>query len=180
MFTTRLMVLASLAFAACGGGRTPGPGGEPLAEPAATAELRNAAGERVGLATFTTSNTGASLAISVTGLTPGRHGIHIHQNGECTPPDFTSAGDHFNPSALEHGLENPEGPHAGDLPNLEVEPDGSADTTLPFAPELLRPGDRSIVGAHPAALVIHAEADDQRTDPSGNSGDRVVCGVIEG
>ncbi len=144
----------------------------------ATAELIDTAGERVGLATFNAADTATSLSISVSGLEPGRHGIHVHQNGDCTPPAFTGAGGHFNPALRQHGLENPEGPHAGDLPNLQVSSDGSADTTLPLAPELLRRGDRSILGPRATALVIHAEPDDQRTDPSGNSGDRVVCGVI--
>jgi Cu-Zn family superoxide dismutase len=162
---------------ACGG-HTPGPDGVRLPAPAATAELRNAAGERVGVATFTRNDAGATLAVSVGGLSPGEHGIHLHQNGDCTPPDFAGAGDHFNPSKRQHGLSNPEGPHAGDLPNLLVEPDGSADASLPIAPELLGTGDRSIVSPQPGALVIHARPDDQRTDPSGNSGDRVVCGVV--
>jgi superoxide dismutase, Cu-Zn family len=169
-----------IAGSACGGSRTPGPGGEPLPAPLATAELRNAAGERVGLATFTPGELRATLGVSVSGLEPGQHGIHIHQNGDCSPPDFSGAGEHFNPAGRKHGLENPDGPHAGDLPNLEVGADGSADVTLPIAPELLRPGDRSILAPAAAALVIHAQPDDQRTDPSGESGERVVCGVIEG
>ncbi|MBA2459014.1 MAG: superoxide dismutase family protein [Gemmatimonadales bacterium] len=169
-----------LALAACGRGGTPGPEGEPLPDPAATAEIRNAAGERIGLATFTTADTGASLAISVSGLTPGRHGIHVHQNGDCTARDFSGAGEHFNPTARKHGLDNSDGPHAGDMPNLTVESDGSADTTLPISADLLRPVAPSIGGARSMALVIHADPDDQLTDPSGNSGDRVACGVIEG
>lgn len=176
MFATRAILLAPLILAACGP-RAPGPGGEPRAAPVATGELRNRAGEPVGIASFTAGDTESSLAISVSGLPPGRKGIHIHENGECTPPDFESAGAHFNPGGRQHGLENPEGAHAGDLPNLEVGEDGSADVTFSIAAELLRPGDRSVIGA---ALVIHAQPDDQRTDPSGNSGDRIVCGVIKG
>jgi Cu-Zn family superoxide dismutase len=122
------------------------------------------------VATFTETDSGASLAVSVTGLSPGRHGIHIHQNGTCTPPNFTSAGPHLNPTSRQHGLENPEGPHAGDMPNLEVGGDGAADATLPVAAGVLQQDG--------GAVVIHADPDDQETDPSGNSGDRLVCGVI--
>ena len=105
--------------------------------------------------------------------------MHIHETGACTPPDFTSAGGHFNPASKRHGLLNPEGPHAGDLPNLLVREDGSADTTLTVSPSLLTEGPGSMIGPQKRALVIHADPDDQKTDPSGNSGARVVCGVIE-
>jgi Cu-Zn family superoxide dismutase len=170
MHLSRYKIAALAALLPACSGRTPGPDGEPLVAPAATAELRNGAGDRIGVATFTRTDSGATLGVSVSELTPGEHGIHVHQNGDCSGPDFTSAGPHFNPTGRKHGLQNPEGPHAGDLPNLLVEPDGSADVTLPIAAEVVRP--------RAAALVIHAKADDQRTDPSGESGDRVACGVI--
>jgi superoxide dismutase, Cu-Zn family len=172
-----LTLLAVLGLAGCGG-RTPGPGGQPLPDPVATAEMMDASGKRIGVATFTSADTGSRLAVSVAGLPAGEHGIHIHQVGECAPPGFTTAGPHYNPEAKQHGLLSPEGPHAGDLPNLRIEADGSADTTFQLDPTLLQPGERSIVGTRATALVIHAKADDQRTDPSGNSGDRIACGVI--
>lgn len=178
MRTVPVLVLAA-GLAACTS-RTPGPGGEPLPEPAATAELRDAVGKHVGLATFSDSDTGTVLAVSVAGISPGDHGMHIHQTGECAAPAFTSAGPHFNPRGRQHGRENPEGPHVGDLPNLRAGADGAADTTFLLDPDLLRPGELSIAGPPSTSLVIHAQPDDQRTDPSGNSGDRIVCGVIRG
>ena len=171
-------LLVAGILAACGG-QPRGPAGETMKDPAATARLIDSAGTRVGVATFSDSGGVAQLVVSVTGLTPGRHGIHVHESGACTPPDFQSAGGHFNPDAKEHGLQNPAGPHAGDLPNLVVEPDGSADTTLTMPRGLPTEGPGSMVGPEKLALVIHADADDQKTDPSGNSGARVVCGVIE-
>jgi Cu-Zn family superoxide dismutase len=180
MFTHRApAVLAVIALAGCGG-QARGPGGGKLPEPAAKASLLDTAGTRVGLATFSELDGEVQLGISVAGLSPGEHGMHIHENGACTPPKFESAGGHLNPAAKHHGLLNPEGPHAGDLPNLLVKADGSADTTLAVSASLLAKGAESVIGAQPRALVIHADPDDQKTDPSGNSGPRVVCGVIEG
>lgn len=170
--------MALFALGGCGG-RTPGPDGQSLEKPVATAEMIDAAGARIGVATFASADTGATLGLSVSGLPAGAHGLHVHEAGSCAAPDFKSAGDHFNPGSKEHGRENPAGPHAGDLPNLRVESDGSADTSLALDPALLGTGPRSILGSQGTALVIHAAADDQRTDPSGESGDRIACGVIE-
>ncbi len=172
------ILLISLGLAACGG-RTPGPNREPLPNLLATAALTNRDSIRVGIATFSASDSGAFLGISASGLSPGKHGMHIHETGSCVTPDFQSAGAHLNPGSKQHGSENPEGSHAGDLPNLLVEPDGSADTTFKIDPALLREGGGSIFRAQGAALVIHANPDDLKTDPSGGSGDRVACGVIE-
>jgi Cu-Zn family superoxide dismutase len=135
-------------------------------------------GARVGVATFSRVDKGVRLGVSVSGLAPGLHGIHIHEQGACTRPDFVSAGAHFNPDHRQHGLENPAGPHAGDLPNLLVEADGSADTIFAVSPDLLG-GEGLLFHAGGTAVVVHAEQDDQRTDPSGGSGARVACGVIE-
>jgi Cu-Zn family superoxide dismutase len=161
-----------LALAACAG-QTPEPGTAAetaAAKPVATAELQDSAGKAVGVATLTPADSGGSLSVSVSGLLPGRHGIHIHQNGDCTTPAFTTAGPHFNPGSRQHGLENPDGPHAGDMPNLVVGGDGAADVTLPVSAQVMRQAS--------GAVVIHADPDDQKTDPSGNSGDRLVCGVL--
>jgi Cu-Zn family superoxide dismutase len=170
--------LAAGLLAACGG-QVRGPGGNALEEPVATAGLFDSTGTRVGVATFSDSDGSAQLSVSVTGLSPGPHGMHIHENGACTPPTFESAGAHLNPDSKQHGRLNPEGPHAGDLPNLVVEEDGSADTTLTVPGTLLAEGPASMLGARKRSLVIHADPDDEKTDPSGESGGRVVCGVIE-
>jgi len=171
-------LLTAIALAACGG-QARGPGGTKLPEPIANASLFDTSGTRIGLATFSVVEGNGRVGISVSGLSPGEHGMHIHENGACTPPGFTSAGGHFNPGSKQHGMLNPEGPHAGDLPNLTVESDGSADTTFTVAASLLAQGSGSMIGAQNRAFVIHADPDDQKTDPSGNSGARVVCGVVE-
>jgi Cu-Zn family superoxide dismutase len=172
-------LLLAGVLAGCGGGQPRGPGGTSLEAPSATASLVDSTGARVGVATFSDSAGSGWLAVSVTGLTPGPHGMHIHESGTCTTPEFKSAGGHFNPDSKKHGTANPEGPHAGDLPNLLVEEDGSADTTLAVSRSLLAEGASSMLGAQQRSLVIHADPDDEKTDPSGNSGARVVCGVIE-
>lgn len=172
-------LLVAGALAGCGGGQPRAPGASAEEQPAATASLVDSTGGRVGVATFSDSGGSGRLAISVTGLKPGAHGMHIHESGACTTPDFQSAGGHFNPDGKKHGTLNPDGPHAGDLPSLHVESDGSADTTLAVPSALLTEGSGSIVGTQRRSLVIHADPDDEKTDPSGNSGARVVCGVIE-
>jgi Cu-Zn family superoxide dismutase len=171
-------VFAAIAIAACGG-QARGPEGAKLPDITANAALFDTAGARVGVASFSEGDGSTQLGVSVTGLEPGEHGMHIHETGSCTPPSFESAGGHFNPASKQHGLLNPEGAHAGDMPNLVVEADGSADTTFTVSPSLLAEGAGSMIGTERRAFVIHADPDDQKTDPSGNSGARVVCGVIE-
>jgi superoxide dismutase, Cu-Zn family len=144
----------------------------------ATAELRDAGGRTVGTATLTERPGGVRIVVQAQGLSPGKHGIHIHAVGRCDPPQFTSAGDHFNPHARKHGLETPEGPHAGDLPNLAAGQDGNARYDVTIDRITLRDGRTSLFDADGSSLVIHEKEDDQRTDPTGNSGDRVACGVI--
>ena len=169
-------LLAALTLApACSHGGTGGPGPRPFA----SGTFRNAAGDRVGLATLTDSAGTVRLGVSASQLTPGAHGLHFHAQGTCTPPGFASAGPHFDPDGRKHGRLNPDGPHLGDLPNLIAASDGSADTSFTVARELAEPGARSLLQTGGTALVIHAKADDERTDPSGNSGDRVACAVME-
>lgn len=164
-----LTALVALLLVATGCSR-PGGAGQPGPEPGASGTFRNAAGDRIGVATISDTAGTVQVGVSVAHLDPGPHGLHLHAEGTCTPPDFSSAGPHHNPEARKHGRLNPDGPHLGDLPNLIVGADGTADTSFTVATDLQPDG---------TALVIHAGADDERTDPSGNSGDRVACAVIE-
>lgn len=144
----------------------------------AAAPLRDAEGKVLGVALFVQEPQGVRISVTVKGLSPGEHGIHIHAVGKCEPPDFLSAGPHFNPTNKKHGLNNPEGPHAGDLPNLVVGEDGSAVYEHVTDRVTLTLGELSLFDEDGSSLVIHANPDDQITDPAGNSGARVLCGVI--
>jgi len=142
-------------------------------------ELRNTQGESVGMATLEAVPDGVKIVLQAAKLPPGQHGLHIHAVGKCEPPDFTSAGNHFNPQGKKHGRENPDGPHAGDLPDLVVGPDGTAQAEMIAAHVSLDPtGASSLLQAEGTALVIHANPDDQKTDPAGNAGARIACGII--
>jgi len=149
------------------------------ADPAARAALKNAAGETVAAATFSAAPGGVELTIEASRLPPGPHGVHVHAVGKCDGPDFKSAGGHFNPSERKHGLENPAGPHAGDLPNLTVAADGTGNATVKLAGVTLDAGAASLFHEGGTSLVVHADADDMKTDPSGNSGARIACGIVE-
>lgn len=145
----------------------------------ATADLKSAAGQSVGTATFTQQSDGVRLNVTVKGLPAGKHGIHIHAVGKCDGPDFASAGGHFNPETKQHGTQNSAGPHAGDLPNLVVAADGSGSLQFVDTRVTLAKGPaNSLFDADASALVIHAAEDDEKTDPSGNSGARIACGSV--
>jgi Cu-Zn family superoxide dismutase len=148
-------------------------GGEPM-------PLVNASGQTIGTVRAWETTGGLTLRVDATGLLHGIHGIHVHTVGRCDPPDFESAGPHWNPASKKHGFNNPAGPHAGDMRNVEVAANGAlgATLTLPGA-SLIGPGAAGVLlDSDGASLVLHAAADDYVTDPSGNSGARIACAVL--
>lgn len=147
--------------------------------PAGRAVLKDAQGKEVGTATLTSAGGGVKIEVKVANLPSGQHGIHIHAMGKCEAPEFKSAGGHFNPQGKKHGFQNPEGAHAGDLPNLTVGKDGKASATFTATNATLGDGEGSLFGPDGTAIVIHADPDDGKTDPAGNSGARIACGVVE-
>lgn len=150
------------------------------AQPAgqASAELKDAKGKSVGMARFREAQGGVVVSVEVTGLSPGLHAVHVHAVGKCDAPAFTGAGGHFNPAQKKHGLKSPDGPHAGDMPNMYVSKDGAGRFEVLTDNFTLTAGDRSVFDGDGSALVIHAGVDDYTTDPTGNAGDRVACGII--
>lgn len=168
------LLLAAGLGAGCTGGRASA--GDPSR--IAWAELRTQSGESVGSAVLREESGHVRIVVQAQGLAPGRHGIHIHAVARCEPPGFQSAGGHFNPLAKKHGLENPAGPHAGDLSDLVADASGRVEYVGVTDRVTLAPGPASVFDGDGSAVVVHALPDDQRTDPSGNSGERILCGTL--
>jgi superoxide dismutase, Cu-Zn family len=170
MLFSILFLVAGIAFAQATYGNKDGKHGD---SDTIVIDLKNHNGEKMGTASFEQDGEGLKLAIKATGLSPGKHGFHIHEN-PIVGNDFNTAGSHFNPTGKKHGHLNPEGAHLGDLVNLEVDAKGNADQTYELKGLSLEKGKpSSILGK---SLIIHAMEDDYKTDPSGNSGDRVAGG----
>lgn len=147
---------------------------------AAEAHFIDYAGNAVGTALITEqSGGGVRFHLTLNKLPSGFHGVHVHEKGDCTKPDFKSAGKHFNPDGKQHGAENPKGSHAGDLGNIEVGSDGSAVVDVVAPHVTLKEAENSLIRPGGTAIIIHAGRDDQTSDPSGNSGNPIACGVIE-
>ena len=148
---------------------TPAPGGVMVS-------MISASGAELGTLTLSESGTGIAVSGSLHGLPPGEHGIHLHMVGQCAPP-FESSGGHWNPASKQHGTQNPQGPHAGDMMNITVGADSTVTVNVTSAGGPLR-GANGLIDGDGAAVMIHATADDYKTDPSGNSGARIACGAI--
>jgi Cu-Zn family superoxide dismutase len=144
----------------------------------AKAELKNAEGRTIGEAKLEQTKDGVRIKADLTGLPPGAHAFHIHEVGKCEAP-FESAGGHFNPTQKQHGKDNPQGMHAGDLPNIQVTDGRPVKIDVVARGLSLDGGSQSVFDADGSALVIHAAADDYKSDPAGNAGDRIACGVIK-
>ncbi len=151
------------------------------AKEAVLVDILDKQGTAIGTAKLTPAGPGGGVRIRLeaASLPPGPHGFHVHETGKCEAPDFASAGAHFNPGARKHGLNNPEGPHTGDLPNLEADQQGKVSLDFVAKQLTLEPGQpNSLRKPGGTAFVIHEKADDLQTDPAGNAGGRIGCGAV--
>jgi len=161
-----LILTAAAALTACETAREPA-GGAPM-------PLIDSAGRQIGTVVAWQTTGGISFRVSASGLPHGLHGIHVHPIGRCDPPDFASAGTHWNPAGKQHGLNNPNGPHAGDLPNVEVAANGVLSQTVVLPNATMA----QLLDADGSSIMIHAQADDYVSQPAGNSGPKIACAII--
>ncbi len=170
-----MILLVGLALVGCATGGT----GSPAApSPSAAAELRDVSGRTWARATAAQVGDSIRVSIDAAGMTSGTYAAHIHTTGRCDPPDFSSAGPHWNPTGQQHGQDNLQGMHKGDLPNLLIGADGRGTLEHSIPSAFLAAGASRLLDADGAAVVIHAKPDDYRTDPAGDAGARVACGVL--
>jgi Cu-Zn family superoxide dismutase len=141
-------------------------------------DMLDANGDKLGTATLKEDAEGVLVELKLEGLEPGWHGIHVHESPSCEPPDFASAGNHFDPPGNEHGLMNPSGPHVGDLPNVEADGSGKVEEELTLPEATLLDGKNSLLREEGTSLILHSDPDDGYSQPSGNSGERILCGEI--
>ena len=152
--------------------------GDAMAGAARSFAVNGGDGKALGSVSLSEDAGGASMTVNASGMPAGVHGIHLHEKGLCDGPKFASAGAHWNPASKQHGRDNPQGAHLGDLINLTVGADGTATTTIPLAGVMMASGANMLADADGTSLVIHAKPDDYKTDPSGDSGDRIACAVV--
>ncbi len=176
--TLPIAALCGLAVAACVPSGAPGDAGAPPTVSQASARIADSSGRQLAVASAAQQNDGLRISVSASGLRPGSYGLHVHAVGRCDAPDFTSAGPHWNPTMRQHGSQNPQGAHRGDLPNLIVGANGQGEIAFTIPEARLSGGVGGMLDADGAAIVLHAGPDDYRTDPSGNSGARIGCGVF--
>jgi Cu-Zn family superoxide dismutase len=173
-------IAAALLLAACSKAGQEPADNQAEAKAPGPAQLKTADGGDAGMVTLSEDGKGVTVKVEVAGLQPGPHGLHLHAVGRCDGPKFESAGPHWNPLGKQHGKDNPQGAHLGDLANLEVGADGRGAATFTLTGQSLLGGEHPLLDLDGAALVVHAKADDYKTDPSGASGDRVACAVLGG
>lgn len=172
----RLMIVMAGAALLAGCQEGEPPVGEPVAGgQMATAPMRTPEGADAGRATAREVAGGVRFTVDATGLPPGTHAVHVHTAGRCDLPAFESAGPHWNPTNMKHGTNNPQGPHMGDLPNMTVGSDGRGTLAMTMQGATMA----GLLDADGAAMIVHANPDDLVTDPSGNSGGRITCGVFQ-
>ena len=179
------LLLAGTALAACS--QKAEEPADNVAEPPAMAEpsaapqtiaLNGTDGRPVGTVTLSEDANGVTIKVDASAIAAGTHGVHLHEKGLCEGPKFESAGAHWNPQSKQHGRDNPMGAHLGDLANFEIGQAGAATTSFTVAAVTMSGATNALADADGTSLVVHAKADDYKTDPSGNSGDRVACAVL--